>query len=70
MAGNFETGAMEVASGVYPFIQAGSATDTGFAIDNDGIVVIDTLMTTTLASTDAGRTRVPRAAWESDRTTA
>ena len=49
MAGNYETGAIEVAAGVYAFIQAGGATDAGFIVDDDGVVVIDTLMTASLA---------------------
>lgn len=50
MASSYETGAIEIAKGVYAFIQAGGATDAGFIVDEDGVVVIDTLMTTTLAN--------------------
>jgi len=47
---HYETGAIEVASGVYAFIQPGGATDAGFIVDDDGVVVIDTLMTAALAN--------------------
>lgn len=50
MASTYDTGAIEVASGVYAFIQAGGATDAGFIVDRDGVVVIDTLMTASLAN--------------------
>lgn len=50
MASQYETGAIEVASGVYAFIQAGGATDAGFIVDRDGVVIIDTLMTASLAN--------------------
>ena len=46
----YETGAIEIASGIYAFIQPDGATDAGFIVERDGVVVIDTLMTTTLAN--------------------
>ena len=50
MESQYETGAVEVANGVYAFIQAGGATDAGFIVDRDGVVIIDTLMTASLAN--------------------
>jgi cyclase len=50
VASQYDTGAIEVASGVYAFIQAGGATDAGFIDDRDGVVIIDTLMTASLAN--------------------
>ncbi len=50
MASEYETGAIEVASGVFAFIQAGGATDAGFIVDHDEVVIIDTLMTASLAN--------------------
>jgi len=50
VASQYETGAIEVASGVYAFIQPGGATDAGFIVDRDGVVIIDTLMTAALAN--------------------
>ena len=49
MTSTYETGAIEVASGVYALIQPGGATDAGFIVERDGVVIIDTLMTRTLA---------------------
>ena len=47
--GDYQVGAIEVAPGVYAFIQPGGATDAGFIVEEEGVVIIDTLMTTTLA---------------------
>jgi cyclase len=47
---DYQTGAIEIANGVYAFIQAGGATDAGFIVDRDGVVIIDTLMTASLAN--------------------
>ena len=46
---DYQVGAIEVAPGVYAFIQPGGATDAGFIVEEEGVVIIDTLMTTTLA---------------------
>jgi cyclase len=71
----YETGAIEVASGVYAFIQADGATDAGFIVERDGVVVIDTLMTTTLANrllaavrhvTEAPITHIVNTHWHGD----
>ncbi|MEE8517629.1 MAG: MBL fold metallo-hydrolase [Dehalococcoidia bacterium] len=48
--GSYETGAIELASGVYAYIQADGATDAGFIVDDSGVIVIDTLMTESLAN--------------------
>jgi cyclase len=50
VASQHDTGALEVAAGVYAFIQPGGATDAGFIVDRDGVVIIDTLMTASLAN--------------------
>ena len=47
--GDYRTGAIEVAPGAYAFIQAGGATDAGFLVEEEGVVIIDTLMTPALA---------------------
>ena len=47
--GDYQTGAIEVAPGAYAFIQAGGATDAGFLVEEEGVVIIDTLMTPALA---------------------
>lgn len=57
MASTYDTGAIEIAKGVYAFIQAGGATDAGFIIESDGVVVIDTLMTASLANQLMGEVR-------------
>ena len=49
MQNDYQVGAIEVAPGVYAFIQPGGATDAGFIVEEEGVVIIDTLMTTTLA---------------------
>ena len=49
MTSPYETGAIQVAKDVYAFIQAGGSTDAGFIVDRDGVVIIDTLMTASLA---------------------
>ena len=46
----YRTGAIEVGRGVYAFIQPNGATDAGFIVDEEGVIVIDTLMTPTLAN--------------------
>ena len=45
----YQTGVIEVAPGAYAFIQEGGATDAGFLVEEEGVVIIDTLMTRTLA---------------------
>jgi len=57
MKSAYETGAIEVAKGVYAFIQADGSTDAGFVVENDGVVIIDTLMTTSLANQLMGEVR-------------
>ena len=47
---SYQTGAIELASGVYAYIQADGATDAGFIVDKSGVIVIDTLMTEDLAN--------------------
>jgi cyclase len=47
---NYQTGAIELASGVYAYIQPDGATDAGFIVDKSGVIVIDTLMTESLAN--------------------
>jgi len=49
MTSDYQTGAIEIAPGAYAFIQAGGATDAGFLVENEGVVIIDTLMTRSLA---------------------
>ena len=54
----YQTGVIEVAPGAYAFIQEGGATDAGFLVEEEGVVIIDTLMTRTLAErllAEAGR---------------
>ena len=59
----YPTGTIEVAKGVYAFIQPGGSTDAGFIVDEQGVVVIDTLMTRSLAEelvqAIAGVTKLP-----------
>ena len=57
MTSTYATGAIEVARGVYAFIQADGATDAGFIVESDGVVVIDTLMTASLANRLMGEVR-------------
>lgn len=47
---SYETGAIELASGVFAYIQEDGATDAGFIVDESGVIVIDTLMTEALAT--------------------
>ena len=49
MTSPYRTGVIEVAPGAYAFIQEGGATDAGFLVEEEGVVIIDTLMTRTLA---------------------
>jgi cyclase len=57
MTSNYDTGAIEIASGVFAFIQPGGATDAGFIVERDGVVIIDTLMTRTLAESLMAKVR-------------
>jgi cyclase len=57
MTSTYNTGAIEVAKGVYAFIQAGGSTDAGFIVESDGVVIIDTLMTISLAKQLMGEVR-------------
>jgi cyclase len=43
------TGTIEIADGVYAFIQEAGATNAGFIIGDEGVLVIDALMTAALA---------------------
>ncbi len=45
----YPSGIIEVAPGAYAFIQEGGATDAGFLVEEEGVVIIDTLMTRPLA---------------------
>lgn len=45
----YDTGSIEVAPGAFAFIQPGGATDAGFLIEEEGVIIIDTLMTSSLA---------------------
>lgn len=49
MTQSYPTGAIEVGPGAYAFIQADGATDAGFLVEEDGVIIIDTLMTRALA---------------------
>ena len=49
MTSPYRAGVIEVAPGAYAFIQEGGATDAGFLVEEEGVVIIDTLMTRTLA---------------------
>ena len=44
-----QTGTIELAPGVFAFIQEGGATNAGFIVGDDGALVIDALMTRALA---------------------
>ena len=46
---DYRTGAFEVGRGAYAFIQAEGATDAGFLVEEEGVIIIDTLMTRPLA---------------------
>jgi cyclase len=46
---SYKTGIIEVAADAYAFIQANGATNAGFIVGDEGVVVIDSLMTPTLA---------------------
>jgi cyclase len=74
---SYPTGAIEVAKGVYGFIQAGGATDAGFIVEEGGVIVIDTLMTRSLADllmaevrkvTDAPVRYIVNTHWHGDHT--
>jgi cyclase len=45
----YKTGIIEGAADAYAFIQANGATNAGFIVGDEGVVVIDSLMTPTLA---------------------
>ncbi len=73
----YPTGAIEVAKGVYAFIQPAGATDAAFIVDDAGVIVIDTLMTATLAGrlmkevravTDAPVRYIVNTHWHGDHT--
>ena len=44
-----KTGVIEVAPNVYAFIQENCATNAGFIVSEEGVLVIDSLMTPLLA---------------------
>ena len=46
---SYKTGVIEVAPNVYAFIQENCATNAGFIVSEEGVLVIDSLMTPTLA---------------------
>jgi cyclase len=46
----YKTGLIEVAADAYAFIQENAATNAGFIVGDEGVLVIDSLMTPTLAS--------------------
>ena len=45
----YKTGTIEVAENVYAFIQENCATNSGFIVGDEGVMVIDSLMTPSLA---------------------
>ncbi len=45
----YKSGTIEVADGVYAFIQENCATNAGFIVGDEGVIVIDSLMTPSLA---------------------
>ena len=45
----YKSGIIEVADNVYAFIQENCATNAGFIVSDEGVMVIDSLMTPTLA---------------------
>ncbi|MEC8891017.1 MAG: MBL fold metallo-hydrolase, partial [Chloroflexota bacterium] len=45
---NYESGVIEVAKDVYAWINENCATNSGFIVGEEGVIVIDTLMTPTL----------------------
>ena len=47
---DYKSGVIEVADGVYAWINENCATNAGFIVGDDGVILIDTLMTPTLAS--------------------
>ncbi len=49
MTNQAQTGIIEVAAGAYAFIQEGGATNGGFIVGDEGVIVIEGLMTTALA---------------------
>ena len=46
---DYESGVIEIAEGVYAWINENCATNAGFIVGEEGVVVIDTLMTPSLA---------------------
>ncbi len=46
---SYPSGVIEIANGAYAFIQENGATNAGFLVEEEGLVIIDTLMTQTLA---------------------
>ena len=46
---NYKSGVIEVARDVYAWINENCATNSGFIVGEEGVIVIDTLMTPTLA---------------------
>ena len=46
---SYPTGTIEVASGIYAYIQENCATNAGFIVTEEGVLVIDSLMTPSLA---------------------
>ncbi|MBI4234309.1 MAG: MBL fold metallo-hydrolase [Chloroflexi bacterium] len=53
----YRTGTVEIAPNTYAFIQPGGMTNAGFIVGQDGVLVIDALMTLTLARTLQGEVR-------------
>ena len=47
---NYETGVIQTAPNAYAFIQPNGATNAGFIVGEEGIIVIDSLMTPSLAT--------------------
>ena len=45
----YKTGIIEVADNAYAFIQENCATNAGFIVGDEGVMVIDSLMTPSLA---------------------
>ena len=46
----YDTGVIQTASNAYAFIQPNGATNAGFIVSEEGIIVIDFLMTPSLAT--------------------
>ena len=58
----YDTGVIEIAPNAYAFIQPNGATNAGFIVGEEGIIVIDSLMTATMFSATNTSYRPPSSA--------